>query len=307
MTHYFNVQRFERQGAWISILLLVEQGRRRLAARRQGRKPRIACTPKSVSYSRLGQNICQLLQDDRTMARYDLQKVMGQPNCYDEMMAYHDRVSKNPTKYDRREGTEKIDAIDDSLVTMRKTLATLLGTPLLGITPDITRKTTLLSDKSKSLEEQRRNIFKEIGEEVQFLVRQFHPNHQWISRVGGVHFWRRSTRWQIATSKRPRGWLASWQQAVKSQKACAPPRNLFCTRRSNTQRSWTCRSNCAFVFCFFATNTDNALLAERFCFGLFAVNKPFTARQISSLHLLGTNQRKLRIRRKTKLRGRRSH
>ena len=112
------------------------------------------------------------------MARYDLQKVMGQPNCYDEMMAYHDRVSKNPTKYDRREGTAKIDAIDASLVTMRKTLAPLLGTPLLGITPDITRKTTLLSDKSKSLEEQRRNIFKEIGEEVQFLVRQFHPNHQ---------------------------------------------------------------------------------------------------------------------------------
>ena len=112
------------------------------------------------------------------MARYDLQKVMGQPNCYDEMMAYHDRVSKNPTKYDRREGTAKIDAIDASLVTMRKTLATLLDTPFIGITADIKRKTTLLSDKIKSLEEQRRNIFKEIGEEVQFLVMQFHPNHQ---------------------------------------------------------------------------------------------------------------------------------
>ena len=112
------------------------------------------------------------------MARYDLQKVMGQPNCYDEMMAYHDRVSKHPTKYDRREGTSKIDAIDTNLGTMRKILATLLDTPPLGITKDIKRKTTLLSDKSKSLEEQRRNIFKEIGEEVQFLVRQFHPNHQ---------------------------------------------------------------------------------------------------------------------------------
>ena len=52
------------------------------------------------------------------MTRYDLQKVMGQPNCYDEMMAYHDRVSKNPTKYDRREGTAKIDAIDASLDAM---------------------------------------------------------------------------------------------------------------------------------------------------------------------------------------------
>ena len=178
ITHYFNVQRFEGQRACISILLLVEQGRRRLAARRQGRRPRIACTPKSPLYSRLGHNIFQLLQDDRTMARYDLQKVMGQPNCFDEMMAYHDRVSKFPTKFDRREGTAKIDTIDADLEVMRRTLALLVNTPSSGITPDIERKRTLLSDKINSLEDQRRNIFKEIGEEVQFLVRQLRPSHQ---------------------------------------------------------------------------------------------------------------------------------
>ena len=88
------------------------------------------------------------------MARYDLQKVMGQPNCYDEMMAYRDRVSKNPTKYDRREGTAKIDAVDASLDAMRQKLVTLVNTPSGYITPDIARKTTLLSDKIKSDEDQ---------------------------------------------------------------------------------------------------------------------------------------------------------